>query len=338
MSHILASKVLAIAEKFALFLLIVFSVSLGFPTTAVAQISDFCDGKPCIQVGTFNIEWFGTTNIDRHAHRSKQTVSRIAKLIADTLDLEIVVLEEINSKSQEYQWLEDFLGQRGYQLRRVGITGGEQGVVIGFDTDEVSLLDDGDRSGIKEMNVRSEIDLGDGCTSTNLRVPLYGKFKAGQFDFVLVGVHLKSQLGVETASDPGQCADDIRRAQSEDIVGALPGILGDLNDQDVIIAGDFNATLSDPSLSPLLDGADFIALTKGANRAPGSNNISYLKVPFQEIIDHLLIRTASTSEWAVRSTFIFNPPSTPTLLNKYLKYTSDHAPVWTSFLTDTDDN
>ena len=59
--------------------------------------------------GTFNIEWFGTTDTTKHQHRSKLAVSRIADLIADTLDLEVVVLEEINSESQEYEWLSEFL-------------------------------------------------------------------------------------------------------------------------------------------------------------------------------------------------------------------------------------
>src|SRR5687767_1861139 len=151
-----------------------------------------------------------------------------------------------------------------------------------------------------------------------------------------VGVHLKSQRKVDGADDPVQCPDDIRRAQAQDIVAALPEVMSELDDQDVIIAGDFNATISDPSLSPLLSSGGFASLSNSSRRAAGSNSISYLKEPFQEIIDHVLIPLAHTTEWANRSTFIFNPPSNQTLLNKYLKFTSDHAPVWTSFFTDGD--
>ncbi|HSE18653.1 MAG TPA: endonuclease/exonuclease/phosphatase family protein [Pyrinomonadaceae bacterium] len=299
----------------------------------LAQIPDFCNGRSCVQAGSFNIEWFGATDTSHHKHRSKLAVSRIADLIADTLDLELVVLEEINSESEEYEWLSEFLKNRGYELRS-GTAGGEQRVVIAFDTDEVSLLNDNNGEGVKEMNVRSSLDLGGGCQSSNLRLPLYGKFKAGEFDFVLVGVHLKSQRKVDGADDPVQCADDIRHAQAEDIVAALPGVMSALNDEDVLIAGDFNATLSDPSLSPLFSSGGFVSLTQASRRGQGSNSISYLKEPFQEIIDHVLIRLANTTEWANTSTFIFNPPSNQTLLGKYLKYTSDHAPVWTSFFTD----
>lgn len=34
-----------------------------------AQPSNLCGTKPCIQVGTFNIEWFGTTDLGKHAHQ-----------------------------------------------------------------------------------------------------------------------------------------------------------------------------------------------------------------------------------------------------------------------------
>lgn len=300
-----------------------------------AQPPNFCGAKPCIQVGTFNIEWFGATDITRHAHRSPTTVKQIAKLIADTLDLEVFALEEINSQSAEYGWLKAALAQRGYQLRRIGTSGAEQGVVIGFDADEVTLLDDSGNTGIKQMNVRSDINLGNNCRSNNMRLPLYGKFRAGQFDFVFVGVHLKSQLPVAGAPNPEKCADDVRRAQVQDILAALPQILNNAGDQDVIIAGDFNASLADTSLSPFFAGGGFTSLTRAAARAPGSGNISYLKAPFQGIIDHVLVRTPSTTEWITRSTFIFNPPSNPT---NYLKFFSDHAPVWTSFRTDVGDN
>jgi predicted extracellular nuclease len=304
-------------------LLILVLCSTIFTKNALAQ--NFCHGKPCIQVGTFNIEWFGTP--DKHSPRSPQTIKKIASLIADTLDLEILVLEEINSESEEFTLLRDALATRGYKLRRIGTSGGEQGVVIAYDADQVTLVSDD----VKELNVRSDFDLGGGCVSSNLRVPIYGKFKAGNFDFVLVGVHLKSQLGVNGAAHPEKCADDIRRAQTQDILAALPSVLSDLNDNDVIIAGDFNAPLTDSSLGPLFGPGGFVSLTTNARRAAGSGTISYLKAPHREIIDHVLIRLANTAEWSNRSTFIFKP--TPSTLNNYLKNTSDHAPVWTSFVT-----
>ena len=153
----------------------------------------------------------------------------------------------------------------------------------------------------KEMNVRSNFNLGGGCRSSNIRVPLYGNFKAGEFDFVFVGVHLKSQRKVDGAAQSQSSAPMTSGARRlQDIVAALPDVMSELNDQDVIIAGDFNATISDPSLSPLLSSAGFASLSNSSRRALGSNSISYLKEPFQEIINSMLIRLGNTTEWANR--------------------------------------
>ena len=313
-------------------LLIVLVALLCGPPVAVAaaagapQVPNLCAGQPCIQIGTYNIEWFGTNDLSKHAHRSKTTVKQIATFIADTLDLEVVVLEEINPDSQEYQWLEAALQQRGYRLHH-GTTGGGQAVVIAYDADEVSLLDE-----VQELDVRNTFDLGGGCRSSGLRKPLAGHFRAGQFDFVLVGVHLKAQPG-------GQCSDNVRREQAKDLRDKLSTLLSAAQERDIIVTGDFNATLSDPSLNPLLQTSTGLrALTAASRRAPGSGSISYLEAPFQEIIDQMLVRLGDTTEWLNRSTFIFNPPTNQAALNNYLRFFSDHAPVWASFRTAADDD
>jgi endonuclease/exonuclease/phosphatase family metal-dependent hydrolase len=296
--------------------------SQGFSTrAATADLPDLCAGASCIQVGTFNIEWLGTTDTGKHAHRSSLVINQIADLIATTLDLEVVVLEEINADSEEYEQLETALGTHGYKLSS-GNTGGEQRVVIAYDDDEVDLIGE-----ISELDVRSSFNLGGGCSSGGLRRPLSANFRAGNFDFMLVGVHFKSQLG-------GNCSDRVRKEQSKDLIAKVDESIASSGEKDVIIAGDFNATSDDSSLSPLLLNTGFRDLTKPSRRASGSNSISYLKEPFQEIIDHLLVRSSDTTEWINKSTFIFNPPSNPTQLSKYLKHVSDHAPTWASFRTD----
>lgn len=296
--------------------------SQGFSArAAAADLPDLCAGASCLQVGTFNIEWLGTTDTSKHAHRSSLVINQIADLIATTLDLEIVVMEEINSESDEYEQLEAALGAHGYKLRE-GNTGGEQRVVIAYDDDEVDLTGE-----ISELDVRSSFSPSGCPTSSGLRRPLSANFRAGNFDFLLVGVHFKSQLG-------GNCSDRVRTEQSKDLIAKVNELIAASGEKDVIIAGDFNATSDDSSLSPLLVNTGFRALTKPSRRANGSNSISYLKEPYQEIIDHLLVRLSDTTEWINKSTFIFNPPSNPTQLRKYLRHVSDHAPTWASFRTE----
>jgi endonuclease/exonuclease/phosphatase family metal-dependent hydrolase len=286
---------------------------------------DPCGDTPCVQVGTFNVEWFGTTDTSKHKHRSTLVVQQIADLIATQLDLEIVVLEEINSQSAEFDRLETALEAQGYKLAS-GVTGREQRVVIAYDDDEVDLVDE-----VRELDLRVSFNLSGGCRSSGLRRPLAATFRAGEFDFMLIGVHLKSQLG-------GDCADRVRREQCKDLIAKVDELVEASGEKDVIIAGDFNATFDDSSLNPLLQSTGFRALTRPSRRAKGSNSISYLEKPFQEIIDHLVVRLDDTPEWIVKSTFIFNPPSEATLLKRYLDFISDHAPAWASFDTAADDD
>jgi endonuclease/exonuclease/phosphatase family metal-dependent hydrolase len=288
---------------------------------AAPDLPNLCGGSPCIQVGTFNIEWFGTDDMQKHKHRSQTVINQIAELIATTLDLEVVVLEEINSQSQEFAKLEEALGAHGYKLRS-GLTGGEQRVVIAYDDEEVDLVGD-----VAELDVRSSFNLGGGCRSSGLRRPLMAQFRAGEFDFVLIGVHLKAQPGVS-------CPDKVRKEQAKDIIAKINEIT---DEKDVLVAGDFNAPSDHSSLSPLLVNTGFRDLTKPSRRANGSNSISYLEPPYEEVIDHIVVRLSDTTEWVNRSTFIYNPPAGQTQFKKYLKYISDHAPAWASFRTDAGD-
>ncbi|HKQ50990.1 MAG TPA: endonuclease/exonuclease/phosphatase family protein, partial [Pyrinomonadaceae bacterium] len=132
----------------------------------------------------------------------------------------------------------------------------------------------------------------------------------------------------------GNCSDSVRREQNKDLIAKINGIT---DEKDIVVAGDFNATSDDSSLNPLLVNTGFRDLTKPSRRANGSNSISYLKAPFQEIIDHIVVRLSDTTEWINKSTFIYNPPATQPLLGNYLKFISDHAPTWASFRTDTAD-
>ena len=286
-----------------------------------------CSSEPCIQIGTFNIEWLGTSNESQHPHRTREQVRRIGALIAERLDLEVVVLEEINAESEEYGWLREYLTEQGYRLK-AGEAGGEQRVVIAYDDDEVDLLPTLGGDGIRELPVQASFSYPDGCQS-EARRPLAGHFRAGQFRFLLVGVHLKSQRD-------GECGDRIRTVQTTELFAAVQQLRSESGERDVIIAGDFNSRLSSETLAPLLSAPGFRALTTAERRASGSPSISYLKPPHLELIDHLVIDIAETSEWVPRSTMIYRLPSSPSARAAYLRVTSDHAPVWASFTTSSD--
>ena len=281
-----------------LFCLLAVSAVLTHATQGVE-----CDD--CIQIGTFNLYWLGSDMRYMQGLRNREDVERLAQLIS-RLDLEVVVFEEVNvdlfserngevrESRYQYEWLEAALQDDGYRLLP-GSSGGGQRVVIAYDSDDVDLLEDA-----REVAVRGSFGLSGNCRSNGLRLPLAARFRAGNFDFWLVGVHLKSQLSA------GSCPDRVREEQARDLLEAIDAELTAGSDEkDVVIAGDFNASPSDRSIDPLFRDGGFLTLTWPSRRAEGSSDISYLIGQFASLIDHLMIRPAATGEWVRRSTMVF---------------------------------
>jgi len=315
------------------------SAEPGAPEPAAP--AELCDGEPCIQVGTFNAYWLGARRRYERPLRRPREVERMTELIADRLDLEVVVLQEVNVEEREwddggllftpepYGWLRSTLGERGYRLAE-GRSGNAQRLVIAYDADEVELLEDA-----FELAVRDAFEFSPECRSAGLRRALAARFRAGQLDFWAVGVHLKSKRG-------GECSERIRSAQAAELARELERLVERSGEPDVLLLGDFNAGAGESSLAPLRE-AGFVALTDAGRRAPESAGISYLIPPYESLIDHLMIRPGPTAEWIAGSTRVFDPHTfegddEERSRRRYLELISDHAPVWASFRTARDDD
>ena len=299
--------------------------------------TDRCDGRPCIQVGTFNAFWLGSKRRWDLPLRDAGEVRRIAAWLADDLDLEVIALEEVNTSvhgleegeltfaPDRYRWLREALAERGYRLM-AGESGNAQRVVLAYDADEVELL-----SPARELETESFFDFGEECRSA-VRRPLAARLRAGSFDFWIVAVHLKSRR-------EGECSDLIRRRQVEQMGLAIDRLLEGDGEGDVILSGDFNALPDDPTTAALRSPGGFVELTRRDRRAPGSGTVSYLIGEYASLIDHLMIRPATMAEWIAGSTVIYDPgrPSEESF-HDYTSVFSDHAAVWTSFATDRDDD
>ncbi len=307
--------------------------SAASPTVpSAASPTDTCDGRPCLQVGTFNAFWLGTQRRWEMPLRTPQEVRRIAAWLADDLDLEVIVLQEVNTSvhgledgelvfaPDRYRWLREALGQRGYRLM-AGETGRAQRVVIAYDSAEVELL-----SPARELEVKNFFDFGEDCRSATRR-PLAARLRAGSFDFWVVGVHLKSRR-------EGECSDRIRSQQVAQTAAAIERLVADSGEGDVILIGDFNALSDDPTTAALR-ASGFQELTRSRHRARGSGGISYLVGQYKSLIDHVMIRPATSAEWVAESTVIHDPGRGH---QDYVEVFSDHAAVWTSFTTDRDDD
>jgi hypothetical protein len=287
---------------------------------------DLCSDRPCVQVGTFNIEWLGTPNRGPESRpwplRSRRAVEQIAALITRDLDLEVIVLLEINTWSDRAAWLFAELARAGYEVRFEG--NARQNIVIAFDRDEVQPM-----GPYRVLEVATRFDYGDGCRSQDLRKPIAQRLRAGAFDFYVVGVHLKSQLG-------GDCADRVRTDQARELIPAIERLRA--SEADVLIVGDFNAERNDASLAPLIHGG-VEPLTAKRFLAAGSYDVSYIGGRYRSLIDHVMAFSATREHnWVPRSTAVFSPPSRPSERKRYLRHTSDHVPVWASFYADGDDD
>lgn len=279
-----------------------------------------------IEVGTYNLYWLGSEMRYRQELREEDDVKRIADFVTEALDIEIVAFEEVNTSmngtfiyddkerkisDQQYKWLKRYMEDDGYVFLP-GESGGKQNIVIAYDADEVALL-----SEARELESSS--------STGYLRKPLAAKFKAGEFDFWVVAVHLKSQKG-------GDDSDYVRTKQARELLDAIDNLISESGEQDIILIGDFNAEATDDSIDSIYRKGRFFTQTWKTRLSAGSNDVSYLIGNFASLIDHIMLRPENTLELIKKSTTVYKPENIGTYLDGY----SDHVPVWTSFSTELD--
>lgn len=306
----------------------------SFPEDLNSPSASSHENDNTIQIGTYNLELLGKSRKPfRRQDRPFRTPDEL-KLIADRivseLDLEIIVFQEINTESRNWNLLRSILEEHGYQFFEGTTSERNQFVVLAWDADEVELQE----GSLQELDVRTAFRLSGGCRTFGLRKPVAGRFKAGEFDFWVVGVHLKSRVG------SGSCPTEIRMEQSKELVAEVDKLIETSDERDVIILGDFNHRLGHRSFDPLTR-ADFIFQTRFLSA--GSGDGSYIKTsrPHEsdDLIDHVLLRYSETREVVRNSTTVY-PITTEGEAIEYILRQSDHVPVWTSFYVhnDLDDN
>ena len=265
---------------------------------------------PSVQIGTFNLEFF--TDFDRstgtwceeHNPRTPQVVEELARFI-DSLDLEVLALQEVEN-AQALELLLSFMppGKYGYILSPQTTPETCQRVAVLYQKDEVSLQFVG------------EIPLSLGQYGLRNGLVVYGKVLPDGFDFTLVVVHLKAYTDLRSTS--------IREAQLSLLGEWVQRYIEDpTNDQDLILAGDFNERLlTNTRAWSLLDPKGFLYLV--TKDAPDKRCRSWT-----DPIDHIVI--SQVQEYAGVAVFydFFRDPALP---NRYLY--SDHCVLWADFYTE----
>lgn len=306
--------------------------SLLIASFCLSGLAAACPQADCVRIGSWNIEWFGSEK--RNQPSDPQTIANMARFIAEDWSLDLLTLQEINTvlngkvrgeqfSQQSWLLLKKSLEDRGYTTYS-GNSGYAQQVVMAW-RDPVKVI----RSPV-ELGLPEKYELGEFCRTSNMRKPLAGQFRAGQFDFWLVGLHLKSAAG------QAQCSAAIRAQQSEGLLKEIKKLKQ--VDLDVILAGDFNASQRHKTLDPLLNSG-FHALDHPKLRNAQSNRYSYrsknAKVDSRgSLIDHVFVSSRDTKEWLPYSPMIYQPEDS---LSFALTY-SDHVPIWVDFSTLTDDD
>ena len=274
-------------------------------------------------------------NIKFFNDRDPKRVENI-RIIMQELNADIFVLQEIEDGALDI--VADMLTTSGAGLYKTayGTTGGDQRVAFVYDMEWVKASTD-----IEELFALEDliVQVGDTEKVVFPRLPLSATFTAYKedepFDFNLVGVHLKSQRG------GGQ---EQRTAAAERL---SEWIQDEATDEDVIIAGDWNAPPERPEWEPLrqleAEGElKFISFNKSGDAEP-----SYLSVGNRRSRLDLIVVSSSVPEADIQQTArVVNwnvllekgsSAQTKATLESLIENISDHLPVLARFyFSDTD--
>lgn len=279
---------------------------------------------------TWNIRWFNS----RDPIRVANMVTVLSALNAD-----VIVLQEIELGSLEELARE--LADAGVGLYKVayGTSGGDQRIAMFYDTEWVRAKDD-----IHEIAARREVVTRTGKDAFP-RLPLWGYFtglpvdvRNEAFDFQLVGIHLKSQVG-DGVTDKEQ-----RFKAAEWLARWLQGDAQNV-DTDVLIVGDWNEPPSADTWQPFaaLEAEDKVFF----RRVNDDDAISHLMYKRKDDIGSRLdIKVASASvgrfrrgdpkvvQWTTLTRLLARNPSAAEIkrfIREVSRDLSDHMPVVSRF-------
>jgi len=248
---------------------------------------------PAVRVATWNLRQF--------SERRDVDLRAIAEVIRAS-SFDVVAVQEVKREGRQVDALLNTLGPPWRATSLSPVTGNHERFVFLYDGDHVQEVEGG-------HFVHSP------RAATFGRTPYQATFRAGQFDFTLVAVHL-------TWEDK-----EHRRRESEALAGLAADVAGESAEKDVIILGDFNAQ-SPRDLAPAT-AAGLLSLNHDATNL-GST----------ESYDTLLINPTFTREWNGAAGAV----SFDDILPQYRddaearRRVSDHRPAYADFVTNLPDD
>lgn len=261
------------------------------------------DKKETVVVGTFNVEWLGDGADDRKV-RSERDYKRLAEVIMNT-EADILGLQEIENEAalkRVMKYLPDYkyiMGSTGYIQNPAVVY--KNDVSVNFIENYESLA----------------------VVKNKSRAGLVVSVKKGNFDWVMMVVHLKSTSRFDSTQEMRFTSYEMRRNQAEVLRKWADSIVSIGAERDIIIVGDFNDNPSRPksqNMQPLVSDGEFKFLTEEQRSCANPN---------WDLIDHVVVNRSALTRFFVNSQYIYNIHYAYT--KSEIEKISDHCPVVVAF-------
>lgn len=260
------------------------------PSTPPASV----DGvPPTVRVATWNI---------RHIGGQTTTDYRVLSKIITDNRFDVVAVQEVQ---KDGRGIDTLLNTLGHPWRSTSLSSESRS------GERLTFIYRGDH--LQEVG-RAET-LAGASSGVFERIPYTATFKAGNFDFELVTVHL-------TWGDVDQ-----RRQEAAELGKLLPRRAAGQGEKDIIVLGDFNEQRTRPNLH-------YFAAADWNTLITDPTNLSS-----KEIYDHIVINATYTREYTGTSgVYFFDEELFQNQDKEAVRTVSDHRPAWADFKTTLPDD
>jgi len=259
-----------------------------------------------IKIAAFNIQVFG------RAKRQKEDVMDILTSIVREVDL--ILIQEIRDSSEEtiplfLQKINDLEGPKYQYIRseRLGRSMSKEAYAYLYNTETIEFIYESDF-------------VYDDVYDVFEREPYIASFVSGNFDFTIIGIHIKPD---DAYSEMGNLTNVI------DFV-----LLENPNELDTIIMGDFNADgtyFDENDLTNPLKSSDFYWVITNEMDTMTKTAYSYDRI--------VLLNATYDHEYVEDSASVFKFDTKYDIINQTLVWeVSDHYPIYAEFKTDLVDD
>lgn len=267
-----------------------------------------------VSIGFWDLAWLGGKPEGTESDQLRRDVNQVVSFIAESADIEIVVLGPVRRPSEEWRLTEEGLSAYGYKFTFSDPWGH---LAIAYDADEVEL--------VKSYGQHTPKYIGDPPCHTVEETGnhVYATFAAASTRYSVAAVYLQSD-----AMPPGCRWSDFpsfaRRKQSKWVLSEIEMGLGRTLSENLIIAGAFHVAASDPLLDDYRQKG-FQVLTEEGRLGAASSSRS------NPLTDQIIVSESAYEDWVSGQTAPRLPIADREL---WADRPGFRPPLWAEFLFD----